>query len=85
VGALVSPPEAADVVRQLPARLAPFVSALDVRDSFALDLRSGGEVRLGSLEHLRAKGLAALGVLDHLAGQPFTYIDVSAPQAPVSR
>jgi cell division protein FtsQ len=85
VGALVSPPEAADVVRQLPSRLGPFVSALDVRDSFALDLRSGGEIRLGSLDHLRAKGLAALGVLDHLAGQPFTYIDVSAPQAPVSR
>jgi hypothetical protein len=29
--------------------------------------------------------VAALGVLDHLAGQAFTYIDVSAPQAPVSR
>ena len=85
VGSLLSPPEAADVMRHLPGRLRPLVSAIDIGESFALDLRSGGQVRLGTLDHLRAKGVAALGVLDHLAGQPFTYIDVSAPQAPVSR
>ncbi len=85
VGSLLSPPEAADVMRHLPGRLRALVSAIDVGDSFGLDLRSGGQVRLGTLDHLGAKGLAALGVLDHLAGQPFTYIDVSAPQAPVSR
>jgi cell division protein FtsQ len=85
VGAVLQPPAVADVVGHLPGRLRALVSAIDVADSFALDLRNGGEVRLGSLEHLRAKGLAALGVMDHLAGAPFTYIDVSAPQAPVSR
>jgi len=84
VGSVLAPAAAADVIRHLPGRLRALVSAIDVGDSFALDLRSGGEVRLGSLDHLRAKGLAALGVIDHLAGAPFTYIDVSAPQAPVS-
>ena len=85
VGSLLSPPGAADVMRHLPHRLRALVGAIDVGDAFALDLRSGGQVRLGTLEHLPAKGAAALGVLDHLAGQAFTYIDVSAPQAPVSR
>jgi cell division protein FtsQ len=85
VGALLSPPEAADLMPHLPARLRAQVGAIDIGESFSLDLRSGGQVRLGTLDHLAAKGLAALGVLDHLAGQPFTYIDVSAPQAPVSR
>jgi len=85
VGSLLSPPAAADVIRQLPGRLRGLVGAIDVGDTFALELRSGGQVRLGTLEHLRAKGIAALGVLDHLAGQGFEYIDVSAPLAPVSR
>jgi cell division protein FtsQ len=85
VGSLLSPSAAADVMRYLPGRLRALVSAIDVGDTFVLGLRTGGEVRLGTLDHLRAKGAAALGVLDHLAGQPFTYIDVSAPQAPVSR
>jgi cell division protein FtsQ len=84
VGSLLSPPEAADVVGQLPARLRPRVGAIDV-DVFALELRGGGQIRLGSLDHLGAKGVAALAVLDHLGGTAFTYIDVSAPRAPVSR
>ena len=85
VGSLLAPPEAADVVRHLPDRLRLLVGAVDVGDTFALELRSGGQVRLGTLDHLRAKGVAALGVIDHLAGRPFTYVDVSAPHAPVSR
>lgn len=85
VGSLLSPPEAADVMPHIPQRLRALVSAIDVGDTFALELRSGGQVRLGTLDHLQAKGVAALGVIDHLAGQPFAYIDVSAPQAPVSR
>jgi cell division protein FtsQ len=85
VGSLLSPPAAADVMRYLPGRLRALVSAIGVGDTFALELRSGGEVRLGTPDHLRAKGVAALGVLDQLAGRAFTYIDVSAPQAPVSR
>ncbi|MDQ1510865.1 MAG: cell division protein FtsQ [Actinomycetota bacterium] len=85
VGSLLSPPAAADVMRYLPGRLQALVGAIDVGATFALDLRSGGQVRLGTLDDLRAKGVAALGVLDHLAGQGFAYIDVSAPQAPVSR
>jgi cell division protein FtsQ len=42
------------------------------------------QVRLGGFDALRDKGVAALSVLNHLAGQPFSYIDVSVPQAPVS-
>jgi cell division protein FtsQ len=85
LGSLLSPPQAADVIRHLPGRLRALVGAIDVGDTFALELRSGGQVRLGTLEHLGAKGIAALGVLDHLAGQAFEYIDVSTPLAPVSR
>jgi cell division protein FtsQ len=84
VGSLLSPPEAADVLRQLPPRLRGRVGAIDVGGGFALELRTGGQIRLGSVEHLRAKGVAALAVLDHLGATPFTYIDVSAPPAPVS-
>jgi hypothetical protein len=42
------------------------------------------QIRVGTLDSLRDKGVAALAVLNHLGGQPFTYIDVSVPQAPVS-
>jgi len=42
------------------------------------------QIRLGTLDSLRDKGVAALAVLNHLGAQPFTYIDVSVPQAPVS-
>ena len=82
---MLSPPELADVMRQLPARLRARVGAIDVGGVFALELRGGGQIRLGSLDHLRAKGVAALAVLDHLGASAFTYIDVSAPPAPVSR
>lgn len=85
VGSLLSPPEAADLVRQLPPRLGALVRAIHVGDTFALGLRGGGEIRLGTLDHLRAKGIAAVAVLDRLGGATFSYIDVSAPKAPVSR
>jgi cell division protein FtsQ len=85
VGSLLSPPDAADVVSKLPPRLASHVIAIDVGDTFALELRGGGQVRLGSLDGLAAKGASALAVLHRLGGTAFTYIDVSAPQAPVSR
>lgn len=85
VGSTISPPGAANLVHALPARLAADVSAVDVGNVFALELRSGGQVRLGTLGNLGAKGAAALAVLDHLDGAGFTYIDVSAPSAPVSR
>ena len=84
VGSLLSPPESADVMRQLPARLRARVGAIDVGVD-ALELRGGGQVRLGTLDHLRAKGVAALAVLDYRGATPFTYIDVSVWQAPVSR
>lgn len=41
------------------------------------------QVRLGTLDSLRAKGVAALSVLNDVANGPFTYIDVSVPQVPV--
>jgi hypothetical protein len=69
----------------LPGRLRAQVRAIDVtRFGGTLLLRGGGEVRLGGFSEMRAKGIAALAVLDHLAGAPFRYIDVAAPQAPVS-
>jgi cell division protein FtsQ len=85
VGSLISPPAVANVGVHLPARLRAQVVAIDVTNGFALELRGGGEVRLGTLTRLTAKGDAALAVLDHLHGAAFTYIDVSAPSAPVSR
>jgi len=102
VGSLLTPPEAAGVVGQLPAHLRTLVFAIDVGGSTAvIDLRAAApagtacrpapgsvagfeQLRLGSLDSARDKGVAALAVLDHLAGQPFNYIDVSVPQAPVS-
>jgi cell division septal protein FtsQ len=47
-------------------------------------VQSNPQIRLGSLDDLRDKGNAALAVLDHLGASPFTYIDVSVPQSPVS-
>jgi cell division septal protein FtsQ len=86
VGTMLSPPAVAQVPAALPGRLRAQVRAIDMtRAGGTLLLRGRGEVRLGGLTEIRAKGIAALAVLDHLAGQPFTYIDVAAPQAPVSR
>jgi hypothetical protein len=82
---LLSPPAAANVIHRLPARLGTQVRAVSLGAVIALELIGGGEIRLGTLEHLAAKGASALAVLDHLNGAKFTYIDVSAPQAPVSR
>jgi POTRA domain, FtsQ-type len=42
------------------------------------------QIRLGTLGALRAKGVDALSVLNQLSNRPFTYVDVSVPQAPVS-
>jgi hypothetical protein len=33
---------------------------------------------------LRAKGVAALSVINQLGNAPFSYVDVSVPQSPVS-
>ena len=86
VGSLLAPSAIARIPSALPGRLRTQVRAIDVsRPSITLLLRSGGQVRLGAPTELRAKGISALAVLDHLAGTPFTYIDVAAPQAPVSR
>ncbi|MGO9873014.1 MAG: cell division protein FtsQ/DivIB [Acidimicrobiia bacterium] len=102
VGSSLTPPEAADVVSQLPPHLQSRVAAIDVGGAtVVVDLRAGApagtncrpvagsvagfeQVRLGTFDSVRDKGVAALSVLEHLAGQPFTYIDVSVPQAPVS-
>ena len=85
VGSFVSPPQVAGVMRLLPAALAARVQSIDIGTVFVLELRTGGQVRLGTLDDLGQKGVAALAVLNHLGATPFTYIDVSAPQAPVSR
>jgi len=50
---------------------------------------SNPQIRLGNFDSMRDKGNAALAVLDHQRGGsggavPFTYIDVSVPQSPVS-
>lgn len=82
-GALLSPPDAADITKRLPARLGQQVSAVDVHDGGAvLRLAHGGEVVLGSWDDADAKGAAALAVLDHLHGASFAYIDVSSPSSP---
>jgi cell division protein FtsQ len=84
LGALVSPPSSAGIVRVLPAALARQVSAVDVGgDGVSLKLARGGDVRLGSLTDLRAKAASALAVLDRVGTQPFVYLDVSMPETPV--
>jgi cell division septal protein FtsQ len=102
VGSTLNPPQAADIVSQLPVHLRAQVLAIDVGGATAvIDLRAGApassacrpaagsvagfeQLRLGTLDSLQDKGVAALAVLNQLAGRPFSYIDVSVPQAPVS-
>jgi cell division protein FtsQ len=84
-GALLSPPDAAGVAAQLPPALAQLVAAVDVGgNALSLDLVGGGTIRLGNASALGAKAASALAVLAHLAGRPFTYIDVSTPDRPLS-
>jgi cell division protein FtsQ len=86
VGELLSPPEAANVVAQLPRALAQQVEAVDVGGSgIALDLAGRGAIRLGSADDLEAKSAAALAVLAHNGNAPFSYIDVSTPATPMLR
>jgi cell division protein FtsQ len=86
VGALVTSPVVARVPLSLPGRLRAHVTAITLQPEPTLVLRPGEpEVRLGRLTELRQKGVSALAVLDELAGRPTAYIDVAAPQAPVSR
>lgn len=83
-GSLVSPPQAASVARWLPPALTSQIVAVDVgTKNVAVRLTRGGEIRLGTLDNLRAKGASALAVLQHVGAQPFAYLDVSTPEAPV--
>lgn len=83
---LLSPPEAAGVVAQLPVALAQRVAAIDVAGAnIAVDLNGGGAIRFGTAADLPAKGAAALAVLTQNNNAPFTYIDVSTPDTPVLR
>jgi cell division protein FtsQ len=86
VGELLSPPDAARVVQQLPAALAQQVRAVDVGGvGIALDLARGGAIRLGDTHDVAAKAQAALAVLASNGNAPFTYIDVSTPATPTLR
>jgi cell division protein FtsQ len=85
---LLSPPEAANVVADMPPELARHVVAVDVAaEGLALQLADdeitrGGTIRLGGPGDLRAKFAAALAVLSANGGEPFDYIDVSTPSMP---
>jgi cell division protein FtsQ len=86
VGSLLSPPGIARASLALPGRLRAEVTAITVRPSLTLTLRNGGpQIRLGSLAEMQSKGVSALAVLDQLGGRSCQYIDVAAPQSPVSR
>jgi cell division protein FtsQ len=86
VGSLISPPAVAHATLALPGRLRAQVTAINVRPAVTLALRNGGpQIRLGSLGEMRAKGVSALAVLDQLGSRTCQYVDVAAPQAPVSR
>jgi hypothetical protein len=75
---MLAPAGAANIVPHLPAALARQVAAVDVSgNGIALDLSSGGEIRLGDASNLAAKAASAQAVLDHLAGTHFSYIDVT--------
>ena len=84
-GALLSPPDAAGIVTQLPRALAARVLAVDVSGAGpVLDLVGGGEIRLGDTSALGAKAASAQAVLDQIGAAHFAYIDVSTPDRPVS-
>jgi cell division protein FtsQ len=84
VGSLVSPPRAAAITDAMPDDLATQIVGVDVGGKgVALRLARGGEVRLGSLDDLRAKGASALAVLAHVGDASFVYLDVSTPESPV--
>jgi len=84
-GGVLAPTEAANIAARLPAALGLRVEAVDVSGSrLALELRDGGEIRLGNANDLGAKAASALAVLDHLGGTPFSYIDVSTPDRATS-
>jgi len=86
VGALLSPPDAAGVVRALPGALAQEVARVDVAGAgITLVLTDGVAVRLGSGEDAEAKGAAALAVLERNRGAPLAYVDVRVPEHPVAR
>ena len=85
-GEYLAPVDAANVVTRLPRALAERVSAVDVgAGAFALRLGNSGTIRLGNANDLDAKAAAALAVLEHLGDAPFSYIDVTTPQRPVSK
>ena len=86
-GSTLAPAGATSVVQRLPGALASQVVAVDVSGGgLALDLASGGVIRLGSDTALDAKAASALAVIEHLGGAHahFGYIDVSTPDRPVS-
>src|SRR5262249_38815041 len=67
-GDRLAPHDAANIVPRLPRALAGEVEAVDVGGSgFALELRGGGEIRLGNSSNLAAKAASARAVLDYLA------------------
>src|SRR5262249_37776668 len=71
-GDMLAPADVANIVPHLPAVLARQVEAVDVSGSgVALELGSGGEIRLGDTSDLAAKAASAQAVLDHLAGAHF--------------
>jgi cell division protein FtsQ len=72
-GELLAPPDAAGVVRQLPAALAQRVAAVDV---------SGDGIALDTIGNA-SKSASALAVLGSLGGAQFTYVDVSVPSRPL--
>lgn len=85
IGSTLAPTGVAAIVPQLPHALGARVAAIDVSGGgLALVLRAGGEIRLGNADDLAAKAAAAQAVLAHLGDAPFSYIDVSTPQRPVS-
>jgi cell division protein FtsQ len=86
-GEVLSPPDATNVVTQLPPDLARRVAAIDVGgNGLGLVLAQGGEIRLGNAAGIDAKAAAALGVLQsNTVGACFRYLDVSTPDTPVLR
>ena len=86
-GDTLAPADAASVVAHLPTAFARQVDAVAVTDGgVALEMRGGGEIRLGNSSDLAAKAASAQAVLDHLAatGSHYSYIDVSTPDRVLS-
>jgi cell division protein FtsQ len=71
------------VMAALPDDIARRVASITTQPEVTVRLRTGVDVRFGTIDVLTSKIAALEAVLGHLRERPMTYIDVRVPTAPV--